>query len=139
MDTGTLLSALTLALASTSVAANAADAPQRIVLPTDVVPVHYSIAVVPDAAHMSFTGSVQIGLDVKTATRQIQLYAADLKFGKVSLSGVSEIPSMLLAGKQDTATFTYKSPVSAGHPVLSIDYSGIITQPAAGFFALDYD
>ena len=139
MDTGTLLSALTLVLASTSVAANAADAPQRIVLPTDVVPVHYSIAVVPDPAHMSFTGSVQIDLDVKQATRQIQLNAADLKFGKVSVSGVDETPSVAFDGKQETATLNFKAPVSAGHHVLSIDYSGLINQHAAGFFALDYD
>src|ERR1700743_3523934 len=104
MNTGALLSALTLALAPTSVAANAADAPQRIVLPTDVVPTHYTLAVVPDAAHMSFTGSVQIDLDVKQATQQIQLNAADLTFGKVSLSGAGETPSVVFDAKQETAT-----------------------------------
>ena len=137
MDIRTLAAALLLA----SLTVNAsADAPtQRVVLPTDVVPTHYAIAVIPDAAHMSFTGSVQIDLDVKQATKVIQLNAADLTFSKVSLSGVSEAPVTTFDTKQETATFSFKSPVSAGHHVLSIDYAGKINEHAAGFFALDYD
>jgi len=137
MDAKTLAAALL--LASLSVNASA-DAPtQRVVLPTDVVPTHYAIAVVPDAAHMSFAGSVQIDLDVKQATKVIQLNAADLTFSKVSLSGVNETPSIIFDGKQETATLSFKSPVSAGHHVLSIDYAGKINEHAAGLFALDYD
>src|SRR5579885_2180587 len=130
--------ALLLALGLGPAAVNAADAPQqRVVLPTGVVPTHYSLAVIPDAAHMSFTGSVQIDLDVKQATRQIQLNAADLSFGKVSLSGADEMPSVVFDGKQETATLSFRQPVSAGHHVLSIDYSGKINQHPAGLFALD--
>ncbi|HEY1774173.1 MAG TPA: M1 family metallopeptidase [Gammaproteobacteria bacterium] len=138
MDTRTLATALLLASLSMNVSA-AAPAQQRVVLPTDVVPIHYSIAVIPDAAHMSFTGSVQIDLDVKQATNQIQLNAADLSFSKVSLSGVSETPTVSFDTTQETATLSFKSPVSAGHHVLSIDYAGKINEHAAGFFALDYD
>ncbi len=135
METSTLLTALV--MASVSVGASAAQ--QRVVLPTDVVPIHYTVAVTPDAAHMSFTGSVQIDLDVKQATRAIQLNAADLTFSKVSLSGMSETPSVVFDGKQETATLSFKQPVSVGHRVLSIDYAGKINEHAAGLFALDYD
>ena len=132
--------ALLLALAIGSPAVTAADAPQqRVVLPTDVVPTHYTLAVIPDAAHMSFTGSVQIDLDVKRATRQIELNAADLGFGKVSLSGTAEAPTVSFDTRQETATLSFQQPVSAGHHLLSIDYSGKINQHPAGFFALDYD
>ncbi|HEY3645297.1 MAG TPA: M1 family metallopeptidase [Gammaproteobacteria bacterium] len=132
--------ALLLALALGPAAVNAADAPQqRVVLPTGVVPTHYTLAVVPDSAHMSFTGSVQIDLDVKQATRQIELNAADLSFGKISLSGSDETPAVAFDDKQETVTFSFKQAVSAGHHVLSIDYSGKINQHPAGFFALDYD
>ncbi|HSN17066.1 MAG TPA: M1 family metallopeptidase [Gammaproteobacteria bacterium] len=139
MDTSMLLPAVALALASATATVDAAAAPHRIVLPTDVVPVHYDLAVVPDAAHMTFSGSVHIDLDVKQATRTIQLNAADLKFGKVSLSGVKETPAVRFDDRQETATLSFRSPVSAGHHVLNIDYSGLINQHAAGFFALDYD
>jgi aminopeptidase N len=137
MDTRTLATALL--LATFGVNASAAAPTQRVVLPTDVLPTHYALAVTPDAAHMTFTGSVQIDLDVKQATRVIQLNAADLIFSKLSLSGVSETPSVSFDTKQETATLSFKSPVSAGHHVLSIDYSGLINQHPAGFFALDYD
>ena len=137
MDTKTLVTALLLACLSVNASA---DAPaQRVVLPSGVVPTHYAIAVVPDAAHMSFTGSVQIDLDVKQATNTIQLNAADLVFSKVSLSGVSETPSVSFDTTQETATLGFKSPVSVGHHVLSIDYTGKINEHPAGFFALDYD
>ena len=133
-----LIPALALALATISVTAQA-DVSHRIVLPADVLPTHYALAVVPDAAHMTFTGSVQIDLDVKQITRQIQLNAADLKFGKVSLSGTDQVPTVSFDDKQETATLSFKSPVSTGHHVLSIEYSGLINQHAAGLFALDYD
>jgi aminopeptidase N len=138
MDTRTLATALLLASLSVTASA-AAPTQQRVVLPTGVVPIHYAIAITPDSAHMTFTGSVQIDLDVKQATREIQLNAADLTFSKVSLSGVSETPSVSFDTKQETATLGFKSPVSAGHHVLSIDYSGKINEHPAGFFALDYD
>ena len=132
--------ALLLALVLGPAAVSAADAPQqRVVLPTDVVPIHYALAVIPDAAHMSFTGSVQIDLDVKQPTRRIQLNAADLSFGKVSLSGSTETPDATFDAKQETATLNFKQALSAGHHVLSIDYSGKINQHPAGLFALDYD
>ena len=92
MDTSTLLVGFFLAITSI----NAAAAPaQRMVLPTDVVPTHYTLAVTPDAVHMTFTGSVQIDIDVKQATRDIRLNTADLTFSKVSLSGSTETPSVV--------------------------------------------
>ncbi len=64
----------------------------RIVLPAGVTPNHYELAVVPDAAHMSFTGAVKIDLDVAQPTDRIELNAADLKFTAVSLSGSGRRP-----------------------------------------------
>jgi len=132
----TLLVAL--GLLSTSMSATAAT-PQRIVLPTGVAPTHYTLAVVPDAAHMTFTGSVQIDLDVKQATREIQLNSAELTFSKISLSGTDETPSVAFDDQREIVTLSFKRPVSVGHHVLSIDYSGKINQHASGLFALDYD
>ena len=56
-------------------ASASAAAPDRIVLPDDVVPVHYDVTVVPDATALSFMGSVDIQLDVRKATRTIVLNA----------------------------------------------------------------
>ena len=132
MKSGILIPALLLASAS----ASAAD---RVVLPDDVVPQHYAIAVVPDAAKLTFTGSVSIAIDVKQATRTIVLNAADMRFAKVRLKGVAKAPTVAFDKEQETATLNFATPVSKGHHVLDIDYTGRINQHAAGLFALDYD
>ncbi|HET7176810.1 MAG TPA: M1 family metallopeptidase [Gammaproteobacteria bacterium] len=132
MKSSILIPALLLASAS----ASAAD---RIVLPDDVVPTHYSLSIVPDAAKLTFTGSVSIDLDVKQATKTIQLNAADLDFKRVSLKGAAKAPGVTFDKDEGVATLTFSSPVSVGHHVLSIDYTGRINLHAAGLFALDYD
>ena len=47
-------------------------------LPPDVVPVHYDIAVDPDAARLTFTGSETVTLSVLRPTRTIMMNAAEL-------------------------------------------------------------
>ncbi|HTW35465.1 MAG TPA: M1 family metallopeptidase [Rhizomicrobium sp.] len=116
-----------------------AFAQDRIVLPADVVPEHYDIAVVPHAADLTFDGHVAIDVAVAAPTNTIKLNAADLSFGKVALTGEAAAPQVSYDATQETATLTFASPVSAGHHVLTIDYSGKINQHAAGLFALDYD
>ena len=118
-------------------AALAADG-GRIVLPMDVTPIHYDIAITPTPAKMSFTGSVKIDLDVKAPTTTIVLNAAELTFGKVSLSG-AQVPKVTFDKERETATLTFPAAVTAGHHTLSIDYAGKINQHATGLFALDYD
>lgn len=110
----------------------------RIVLPTDVTPLHYDIAITPAVASKSFTGNVKITLDVKAPTKTIALNAAELTFGKVALSGAAT-PALSYDSEHETETLTFPKPVSAGRHTLSIDYSGKINQHAAGLFALDYD
>ncbi|HEV2321613.1 MAG TPA: M1 family metallopeptidase, partial [Gammaproteobacteria bacterium] len=132
MKSSILIPALLLASAS----ASAAD---RIVLPDDVVPTHYDLSIVPDAAKLTFTGSVSIDIDVTQATKTIVLNAADLSFKRVTLKGVSKAPSVSFDKDRETATLTFANPVSKGHHVLNIAYTGKINQHAAGLFALDYD
>jgi len=132
MKSSILIPALLLASAS----ASAAD---RIVLPDDVVPEHYALAVVPDATALTFTGTVRIDIDVKHATKIVQLNAADLESKRVSLTGVATSPGVSCDTDQETATLSFGAPVTKGHHVLTIDYTGRINQHAAGLFALDYD
>ncbi len=122
-----------------AVAAHSALAADRVVLPADVVPEHYDIAVVPHSAQLTFEGHVAIDLAVAKTTNTIKLNAADLSFGKVALTGETAAPKVSYDATQETATLTFAAPVTAGHHVLTIDYTGKINQHAAGFFALDYD
>jgi aminopeptidase N len=126
-------------VAMVSVGAASAAPADRIVLPTNVSPTHYDIAITPNAAALTFTGSVKIDIDVKQAANRIVLNAADLNFAKVSVSGASAAPAVSYDKTQETATLIFPANISAGAHVLSIDYTGKINQHAAGLFALDYD
>ncbi|HTT97234.1 MAG TPA: M1 family metallopeptidase [Rhizomicrobium sp.] len=116
-----------------------ANAANRVVLPANVTPSHYDISVATDATHLAFTGSVKIDVDVRQPAKTIELNAADMTFGRVSLSGVTGAPKVAFDAKEQTATLTFPSQIAAGHHVLAIDYKGKIYQQAAGLFALDYD
>ena len=132
-----------LAAASPALAAPtapAASAPaERVVLPTDVRPDRYAIRVTPDAPNLTFTGHVDIDLTVVKATDRIVLNAADLTFGKVTLSGHQAAPKIILDDEEQTAAFDFGKTLAPGKYRLSIDYDGKIYQQASGLFALDYE
>ena len=116
-----------------------ADTPAgRIVLPTNVKPTHYDIAIIPNTTKLTFSGMVKIAIDVARPTNTIKLNTADLAFDKVTVSG-AKAPVVSYDAAQETATLTFPAPVSAGHHDLTIAYTGKINQHAAGLFSLDYD
>lgn len=144
-DTMKFLAAVAAAFLATAVPAIAA-APEpvkasskRVVLPTDVQPDRYQIRVTPDAENLTFTGHVDIDVTVVRPTDRIVLNAADLTFGKVSLSGVDAAPRIALDNQEQTAAFDFGKTLTPGKYRLSIDYAGRIYQQASGLFALDYD
>ena len=112
---------------------------QRVVLPTEVRPDRYDIRITPDAANLAFTGHADIAVTVVRPTDRIVLNAADLTLGKVSLSGQTAAPRIVLDDKQETAAFVFPRVLAPGRYTLSIDYAGKIYQQASGLFALDYD
>ena len=116
----------------------AARAEDRIVLPTGVEPVHYDVAVTPDAAHATFTGEVRVTLTVTAPTRTIKLNAADLAFQSATIAGAGK-PDIAFNTTEETATLTFPRPVGRGEHTLAIAYSGKINPNGAGLFYLDYD
>ncbi|HXI87071.1 MAG TPA: M1 family metallopeptidase, partial [Parvularculaceae bacterium] len=129
--------ALAFVVAGGAARAGAAVA-DRVVLPTNVVPTHYDVWITPNAAELTFKGAVTIDIDVKQATKTIELNAADLKFDSVSLDDSSAEPSVSFDAEESTATLTFPAAVTAGAHKLTIAYSGMINQHPAGLFALDY-
>lgn len=125
--------------AALAAAAPAKEAAKRVVLPTDVRPDRYQIRVTPDAANLTFGGHVDIDVTVVRPTSKIVLNAADLTFGKVTLSGVDVAPKITLDDEEQTAAFDFGKTLAPGKHRLSIDYTGKIYQQASGLFALDYE
>ena len=110
----------------------------RVVLPADVTPDHYEIAVTPDPGALRFAGEVRIDLTVHAATSRIVLNDADIVIDKASLSGEAAAPVVSYDDKTETATFTFTHTLAPGHYALSLDYHGKIYRQASGLFALDY-
>lgn len=125
-------------LAMLCAAGSQALAADRVVLPANVDPVHYDLSIIPDAAQLSFTGSVTIDIEVREETRDIKLNAADIEFNSVHLSGVAEAPKLAFDKTSETVTLTFPSAIKPGRRKLSIEYAGKIFENAAGLFALDY-
>ena len=135
MPSSRLLPALLL-LASASTAA--APAPERIVLPEDVVPTNYALTITPDTDKLSFTGFLKVDITVKKAVQDIVLNAADLTFKKVGLIGMAP-PKLSFDKTRETVTLHFSEPVKPGAHLLAIDYAGLINANPAGLFYLDYN
>jgi len=135
-------SAPTLAAAAPVTAHKAAQVTSQ--LPRNAVPTHYAVSLTPDAANSSFSASVTIALDVKTATNSLTLNAADLTFSAASISAGPGKPALAAskievdAGKQ-TATFRFAETLKPGAYQFKLDYTGVIGTQSAGMFSLDYE
>ena len=113
-------------------------------LPRDVRPTHYDIAIVPDAAHLRFTGKATVAIDVLQSTASITLNAIDMEFSRVRLASVhgrtiAVHPRVDVDADAQTATFVFDKAIVPGHYALAMEYSGKIGTQANGLFALDYD
>jgi aminopeptidase N len=139
------------ALASLPPYALAADAPAAAAsaaattqLPRGVRPVHYDVAVVPDAQARRFTGEVTVTIEVLEATPRLTLNAVDLTFTSVQLAPAAGGPSVAaptvrVDAAAQAATFVFDRPIQPGTYRLAMAYRGAIRSQADGLFAIDYD
>ena len=111
----------------------------RMILPDDVLPSAYRIAVTPHMAEATFDGRVEIDVDVRRRTNRIELDSADLMITSASLDADPAAPRMALDATRQRASFTFAHPIAPGRHVLRITYSGRINDQAAGLFHLDHD
>ncbi|MDB5962483.1 MAG: aminopeptidase [Massilia sp.] len=119
-----------------------AAALQTTQLPRGVRPLHYDVAITPDAAHSTFAASVAIDIEVQAATDTITLNATDLAFSRARLMGATLAPidaSVAVDAAAQTASFKFARPLAKGRYRLALDYTGVIGQQAVGLFSLDYD
>ncbi len=110
-------------------------------LPRTARPVHYDVAITPDAKSATFAGKVSIKLDVLVPTASITLNAADLSFKSANLlaGAASKSAKVSVNAAEQTATFSFDHPLAKGSYTLVLDYTGIIGTQAAGLFSIDYD
>jgi aminopeptidase N len=119
--------------------ASCATAVEREQLPSGVTALHYDLALVPNAANLSFRGRVRITIDVNASTPAIVLNADELVLDRTVLDEKEAAAGVALDAKLQRVTLTFAHPVARGRHTLTIDYHGVIGVATLGFFAMDYD
>ena len=129
-------SGLVLALAF-SLPARADDSVGREILPAAVIPVHYDLALTPDAAALTFRGQVAITVTVSAPVQDITVNADGLEFDHATLDAetLSTTPP---DAKLQRETLHADQVITPGQHVLTIAYHGKIGRSTLGFFAMDY-
>jgi len=111
-------------------------APPAFRLGDAVRPVRYfaELTVVPEKD--TFSGSIEIGLDVRTPTAVIWMNAVDLTFDQASLiAGAQTLPAKVVTAGDAFAGFVFTSPVPAGKAALRVTWHGKLNaQSSAGLF-----
>lgn len=123
--------------------AASADAQITTQLPRNARPTHYDISLIPDAQTLSFTGRVDIALDILEPSSAITLNALDIAIHSARLEGaglgVPLTPKISIDAATQTASFSFERTLAPGSYRLLIDYTGRIGTQANGLFAIDYD
>ena len=110
----------------------------RMILPDDVIPDAYRIAITPHIAESTFEGRVEIDVQVRRRTDRIVLDSAELAFASVAIDAEPAAPRIVLDAERQRATFTFAHALAPGRHTLRIAYSGKINDQAAGLFQLQY-
>ncbi|MCK9684543.1 M1 family metallopeptidase [Scleromatobacter humisilvae] len=110
----------------------------RMILPDDVLPEAYRIAITPHADQATFDGTVEIDVQVRRRTDRIVLDSADLAIAGATLDAGTAAPSIALDAGRERATFTFAHAIPLGRHTLRIVYSGKINDQASGLFKLQH-
>ncbi|MBB5370464.1 MULTISPECIES: M1 family metallopeptidase [unclassified Janthinobacterium] len=124
-------------------AAAAAPAPQQLPfsfdaapghLPKNVVPIDYTVAIVPDASKRSLRGKESVKLLFREASSSIKFNAINMQFQQVRLDG-KPVKSTVIDPKRQIVTVTLSKPAAAGEHTLTLDYTAKIETGPRGLFA----
>jgi aminopeptidase N len=130
-----VLSSLSAAAASAEAPFNFDKAPGR--LPKNVVPVDYDIAVTPDVARKTFTGTESVSLRFRTASDKVVFNTLNLKLKDVRLDG-RPVAGVHVDNRAQLTTLTLAAPAAPGKHELTLTYSGLIETRPQGLFVQPY-
>lgn len=106
-------------------------------LPKTVVPLHYALDLVPDAARLTFSGSEVVDIEVTAPTTRLVLNAVELTIAAAAVDGEA---AALIApqAEAETVTFDFPRPIAAGRHQLRVAFRGRINRFARGLYHADY-
>ena len=115
-------------------------------LPKHVLPHAYMIQLVPDLAQLSiatgqervsYSGTVQIDVEVRQQIDAIILNANEISFASATIDGVAS--KVEIDRSDQTAKVVPASQLNVGRHTLAIEYSGMILSHQEGLFYSTYD
>ncbi|KAI7832592.1 peptidase family M1-domain-containing protein [Gamsiella multidivaricata] len=115
--------------------------PNRVVLPTNVTPSHYTLTITPDLEKYTFRGYVEINITIHEATKTIQINTKELttSWVNVEIDGKThDAAETTFDEHRETTTFTFESELPKGSAVLSMHFDGILNDKMAGFYRSSY-
>ncbi len=106
-----------------------------------VIPSAYRIFLTPDLSTFTFTGRVEIDVEVHQPITELTLHARDLKLGAATVSrqGTSyRSHDHRLDETYETATFLFDQEIPAGPAVVEIAFEGVLNDQLRGFYRSQY-
>jgi aminopeptidase N len=108
-------------------------------LPKKVVPLEYSVRIVPNIDKFTFTGTETVKLSVRSPVRQLVLNALDLKITDASLDGKALPDSAIkIDEKNELLALNLPSDLATGDHTLAMSFAGKINQQGQGLFYMRY-
>ena len=113
-----------------------------VLLPTNVKPSKYEIALEPDFSTFTFTGSETIKVEILSPTTSITLNSIEIAIQTctIELSDGEKLAarSTLLNEEDETAKFQFGTQLPAGEATLSIEFTGELNDKLRGFYRSSY-
>ncbi len=106
-------------------------------LPKTVVPIDYQVAIVPDAASKTLTGTETIAVEVRRPVTTIVLNSLNERLHDVRLDG-TPAASVRSDDVQQLTTIALARPATAGRHVLAFAYDGKLETAPQGLFVQPY-
>jgi aminopeptidase N len=108
-------------------------------LPKEVVPIEYSVRIVPSIDKFTFTGTETVKLNVRHPVRQLVLNALELEVAEASIDGKALPTSAIkIDKKNELLTLALPSELTAGEHILALSFTGKINQQGQGLFYVPY-
>ena len=106
-------------------------------LGTTIVPVAYRLTLTPDLDAATFSGSVEIDVEINESVVEFSLNAIELAVGPASVAsgGKTAISKTQVANETyETLTFAFDQQLPVGPATVSLEFTGILNDQLHGFY-----
>jgi aminopeptidase N len=108
-------------------------------LPKQVVPLEYSIRIVPDLNKLTFSGRETVKIKASAAVHEIVLNSAELEIAKASIDGTQlSLDAIKLDPDNELLTIALPNELATGEHSLALEFGGTTTQKGRGFYYMPY-